>query len=77
MLCQKHPERVHLAQQAAGKPPGLIVPVMILVDQFAEPGVPGTPLAPSGWGRGHMTQTLQLRERPSPTHREVGGVSLR
>src|SRR5215510_1320195 len=35
VLPQKDPQRVHLAQQAAGKPSGVIGAVMILLDQLA------------------------------------------
>src|SRR5262244_2563900 len=55
---QEHPERVHLAQQTAGKPPGLIGTVMILVNQLAEASIPRPPFPARRWGRGHMTQPL-------------------
>ena len=74
MLGEKDPQGVHLAQQAAGKPPGVIRRVMILVDQLAEPGIPRPPLPARGWGCGHMTETLQLGERPCPTGRYLGIV---
>ena len=72
VLDQKHPERVHLAQQAAGKPSGIILTVMILVDQRAEPRIPRTPLAARRRGRGHMTEALEFRQRPRPTGGQVG-----
>ena len=72
VLGQKHPERVHLAQQAAGKPSGLIGAVMILVNPLAEPGIPRPPLPARGWGGGHMAEPLQLGQRPSSTGRQLG-----
>ena len=71
MLGKKHPERVHLAQQAAGKLPCVIVPVMILVNQTAQPGIPRAPLPTRGRRCGHMTQALQLGQRPGTTGRQV------
>lgn len=61
MLGEEHPERVHLAQEAADKPSGIIGTVMILVDQAAEPRIPGAPRAPRWWGGGHMTEALEFR----------------
>src|SRR5713101_7425431 len=46
--------------------------VMILVDQLAEPCIPRPPFPTRGWGRGHMTETLQLGERPCATGRQIG-----
>jgi hypothetical protein len=40
VLCQKNPERVHLAQQAAGKPPRPICMVMLLINQLTQPCIP-------------------------------------
>ncbi len=58
LLGEKDPEGVHLSQQAAGKPSGVIGAVMILLDQLAEPGVPCAPLPPSRRGGGHVAQAL-------------------
>ena len=77
VLGKKDPQRVHLPQQAAGEPSGVIRSVMILLNQLAEPSVPGPPLSTRGWGRGHMTQTLQLRQRPRTTRRQLGVLALR
>ena len=74
MLGEKDPERIHLAEQAAGKPPRVVLPVMILVDQLAESGIPRPPLSAGRWGCSHMTETLQLGECPCPTGRQVGIV---
>jgi hypothetical protein len=71
VLCQKDPEGGHLPQQAASEPSCLIGTIMILLDQAAQTSVPGSPLASSGWGSGHMTQAVQLGKRPSPTRRET------
>jgi hypothetical protein len=72
MVGKKDPERIHLAEQAADKLPCVVLPLMILVNQFAEARVPRPPLAPRGRGGGHMTETLQLGECPCPTGRQVG-----
>ena len=45
---QKDPERVHLPQQATGKLPCVVLTIMILVNQTAQPGVPGPPLPTRG-----------------------------
>jgi hypothetical protein len=55
---QKDPERVHLAEQATGKFPCIVLTIMILVDQLAKPGVPGPPFPPSGRSCGHVAQAL-------------------
>ena len=39
MLGKKDPERIHLAEQAAGKLPRVVLPVMILVNQLAEASI--------------------------------------
>src|SRR5262245_42778348 len=44
----------------------------ILVNQPAQPSIPGSPLPTSGRSRGHMTQPLQLDQRPRTTSGEVG-----
>ena len=40
ILGKKNPERIYLAEQAAGKLPYIVLPTMILVDQLAESGRP-------------------------------------
>src|SRR5215813_7471936 len=50
---------------------------MILLDQLAEAGVPGPPLATGGWGSSHMTQPLQLGECPRATRCKVRLLALR
>src|SRR5215471_9972785 len=77
MLRQKDPQRIHLPQQATSKPSGVIAAVMILLDQLAEAGVPGPPLATGGWGSSHMTQPLQLGECPRATRCKVRLLALR
>src|SRR5262245_61060185 len=72
VLGKKDPEGIHLPQQTASKPSGGIGPVMILVNQLTQPRVPRPPLPTSGRSRGHMTQPLQLDQRPRTTSGEVG-----
>src|SRR2546421_7703736 len=55
---EKDPQRVHLPQQAAGKPSRVIGAIMILRNQATQPSVPGPPFSPRRWGRGHMAHTL-------------------
>src|SRR5215510_8105437 len=74
MLGKKDPERIHLTEQAAGKLPCVVLPVMILVNQLAEARIPRPPLPARGWSRGHMTETLQFGECPGPTGRQVGMI---
>ena len=50
---------------------------MILVDELTQPGIPRPPLPACGWGGGHMTETLQLRQCPGSTGRYVGMRPLR
>ena len=76
MVGEKDPERVHLPQQAAGKPPGVIGVVMILVDELTQPGIPRSPLPACGGSRGHMTEPLQLGERPGPTGRQLSVLAF-
>ena len=45
---EKDPQRVHLPQQAAGKPSRVIVPVVVLLDQLTQPSIPGSPFPPGG-----------------------------
>jgi hypothetical protein len=59
VLCQKNPERIYFAQQAAGKPPRPICMVMLLVNQlttavhtppaFLYPMVGALAIWPSHW----------------------------
>src|SRR2546423_14577986 len=71
MMGQEHPEGIHLAQEAAGKPARIVLAVMMPVDQGAQPSIPGPPCTTRGRGSGHMAQALQLRQRPGPTGCEV------
>src|SRR5262249_34237545 len=71
VLDEKDPERVHLPQQATREPARVVLPGMILLNQFREPGVPAPPSPPRGWGCGHMTRPLQRGQRPGATGREV------
>ena len=77
MLDQEHPERVHLAQETADKPSGVIGTVMILVNQAAEPRIPRAPLATRRRGGGHMTEALEFRQGPRPTGGQVRRRALR
>ena len=54
MLTQEDPQRGHLALQASGQAPGIIGPLMVALDQGAQPGLPGAPLAPGRWRFGHV-----------------------
>ena len=65
-LHQKDPEGIHLPQQATAQAARVIGPVMILVDQLAEPRIPGSPLSTRGRSRGHAAEPLQLGKRPVP-----------
>src|SRR5215831_740655 len=75
-LRQKDPQRVHLPQQTTGKASGGIGAVMILLNEPAQPGIPRLPLPACRWGRGHMTQPLQLCQRPRATRRQFGVLAL-
>src|SRR4029450_1587861 len=77
MLDQAYPERVHLAQETADQPSGLIWTIMILVDKAAEPRIPRPPLATRRRSRGHMTEALEFRQRPRPASGQVRGLALR
>src|SRR5262249_34688836 len=71
VLGEKDPQRVHLSQQATGELSGLVLTIMIVVDEPTESGIPGPPCSPGGRGLRHMTQPLQLSQRPGPTGRQV------
>ena len=43
---QEHPKGVHLPQKTSGELARLILAVMVLGDQMAEPGIKGLPLPP-------------------------------
>src|SRR5262249_6522797 len=60
-----------------GKPPCVVLSVLILVNQTAQPGVPGAPLPTCGWSCGHVTEPLQLRQCPGATGRHVWVRPLR
>ena len=77
MLGEKHPERVHLSQQATGKASCVIGAIMILLNQSAQASVPRSPFPPRWWGRGHVAQALQLCQRPRATRRQFGVLALR
>ena len=55
----------------------IVLAIMILVDEFTHPGIPGPPLPTSRRGLGHMTQPLQLRQCPSSTGRYLWVRPLR
>src|SRR5438309_12066856 len=74
MLGEKDPQGVHLPEEATSEPPRVVCIVMILANHLAEPSIPRPPLPARGWGRGHMTETLQLGKCPCPTGRQVGIV---
>ena len=77
VLEQEYPERVPLAEETPDKSSGVIGPIMILVDQVAEPRIPRPPLPTGRWRSGHMTQALEFCQRPSPAGGHVGGRALR
>jgi hypothetical protein len=58
VLDQQQLERIQLAYQAAGKPPGLIGAVVILGNPLTEPCLPRPPLSARGWSRGPMAEAL-------------------
>ena len=71
-LGQKHPQRVSLPQQATREPSCIVLPVMILLDQFTQPGISDPPFSTGRRGLGHMTPPLQLSQRPGTTGRQIG-----
>ena len=72
MLGKKDPERIHLAEQAAGTLPCVVLPVMIRVDHLAEASIPRPPLPARGWGRGPRTETVPRGACPCPAGRQGG-----
>jgi hypothetical protein len=75
MLAQKDPQRRHLALQASAQTPGLILTLMVAINQGAQARLPTPPLAPRGRRRGPLAQALQLLECPRPAGRQ-GWVAL-
>lgn len=62
----------HLPLQPPGETPGIILAVVVSIDEGAEPSVPRPPLAPA-WRRfGHVAQALELSQRPPPTGSQRG-----
>jgi hypothetical protein len=66
MVGEKDPQRVHLPQQAAGKPSSVIGAVMILVNQTAQACVPGPPFPTRRRSWGHMATAVATRPTPTP-----------
>ena len=64
---QKHPQRVHLPEPAAPQPAGIVLALIVLVDQLPPPGIPRPPLPARGWGCRHRTATLPLHQSPGAT----------
>ncbi len=67
VLSQEYPERVYLAEETADQSPGVIGPIMLLINQAAEPRIPCPPLPACRWSGGHMTQALEFCQGPYPT----------
>jgi hypothetical protein len=66
-LGQKHPKGSHLPLQSSSEAPGIVLALMVPIDQAEKSRVPGSPLSPTGWRLGHVTQALELSQRPPPT----------
>src|SRR5215510_13485992 len=50
---------------------------MILLNQFAQAGIPGPPLPTGGGSSSHVAEPLQLGKRPSPTGGKLCLLTLR
>lgn len=73
---QKDPQCVYLAQQMSDQLTGLVLPILVALNQVTQPGIPSTPLSTGGWGMGHVTQALEFSQGAGAAGGDVRVVSL-
>jgi len=77
LFTQKHPQRGHFSHQPPGQPPSVVRTLLVLLNQLTKPGIPRPPLSASRRRFGHLTQSLQLPQRPRPACCQVRIMACR